>query len=388
MEFSTNKRSWVEINLSHYQYNIKQLKKFILPNTEILQVVKADAYGHGAVEISKKAISLGIKFLGVASPNEGLQLREKGINAPIMVLSPSFDYEIDNILDYNLVPTVSTYSFAKELARRGKKIKVHINVDTGMGRSGFYYKSAKDMVEKIYSLPNIEVDGVFSHFAASDDDPDFSKMQKERLINLTKNLTFHPKYIHIANSSALFSTNLQGTNLVRLGLMSYGSYLCFQDKVDLKPVLSFKTRIVQIKTAQKGDSIGYNRKFIAKRQIRYAILPIGYADGYNILLSSKGSAQINGNICPILGKVSMDMIAVDITDTHAKEKDVAIMQGWQDNALKPENISPLFGGSTYEICCMAGRRSTKYFFDSGKLIAVYAHLEREKLKTERHTFKL
>ena len=369
-------RSWVEINLSHYEHNIGQLAGLMPAGASFLQVVKADAYGHGAVEIAKKAISLGIDFFGVASTREGIQLRSGGIKSPILILSPCFDFEIKDIFKYNFIPSVSTFDFAKKLSAFGKPINIHINVDTGMGRSGFYFDGARGEIEKIHALANIEVQGIFSHFAASDDDSSFTNEQNQKFKELLGKLTFKPKYLHIANSHALFSADLAGTDLVRVGLLSFGASLAKQSKVNLLPVLSFRTKIIQIKTARKGDTIGYNRTFVADKNMQYAILPIGYADGYNYLLGNSGVVLVGKHICKILGKVSMDMIAVDVSGTRSKVGDRTTLLGWQHRALSPQNIASSFGGSPYELCCNAGRRSTRFFFDGGRLKSVHTHLER------------
>ena len=377
-------RSWMEISLSNYQYNIYSIQKLLPRGCKILQVVKADAYGHGAVEIAKKAVSLGINFFGVANVMEGIQLRKNKIYNPILVLSPNFNYEIPDILEYNLIPTISTMEFAKKLSDsvKNNKIAVHINIDTGFGRSGFYLdkkNKLKNTIEQIYKLPNLSVEGIFSHFAASDDDVKFTKIQTERFKSFLNTLSFVPEYIHISNGCGIFSSDLEGFNLVRVGLISYGAPIAFQKEIKLKPVMSFKTKIIQIKGAEIGDSIGYNRTYIAKKRIKYAILPIGYADGYNFFLSGKGVVLINGSICNIIGRVSMDMIAVDITPIQAQCGDTVTLVGWENKNIFPQEVANLFGGSVYEILCNAGKRSTKFFFEHQKLLSVYAHQRRDKL---------
>ncbi len=371
---NNNDRSWVEINLDNFEYNVKNLKKFF-EDKKYLQIVKADAYGHGDYQIATKAIELGADFLGVANYQEALLLRFQKIDIPILILSPSLDNEIIPIVNYDLIPSVQSYDFAKKLneyAKIQKKVpKIHINVDTGMGRSGFYYNDALNEIEKIKKLKNIEIEGIFSHFAASENDTDYTNFQYKRYIDLLKNLSFKPKFTHILNSSGVVNFKENLTNLVRLGLLSYGVYTdkIIQEKIRLKTVMSFFTKISHIKTAYKGESIGYNRTFIADKKIKYAILPVGYADGYDFLLSSKGKVFYKDTLCPVLGKVSMDMIAIDISAVeNAKVGDTVQLLGDKDYRITPESLASYYNGSAYELLCQIGRRAKRYYIDDKSII--------------------
>ena len=374
-----NDRSWTEIDLTNYKNNIKELKKFFHPQAEFMQIVKADAYGHGAFQIAKKAIECGAVSLGVANLQEGLLLRYQGINIPIVILSPSLENEIGQILENDLIPTISTLDFAEKLNKSGK-CKIHINIDTGMGRSGFHFDDAIKSINKILNFKNIEIDGIFSHFSSVEDDPDFTQLQSDRFEEILSKLYLKPKYIHISNSSGVVTFPNKYTNLVRLGLLSYGIYSNteMKDKVSLKPVMTFKSHITQIKNAKKADSIGYNRTFIVPKDMNYAVLPVGYADGYDFLLSNKGKVVIKNQVCNIVGKISMDMIAVDISKVvNPKVGNEAVLLGNTNENITAENLTSLYGGLSYELLSQIGRRAKRYYKENGKIIDSSPLLRRE-----------
>ena len=375
---SFDNRTWLEIDLSNYKHNIRELKKFYPANCGFMQIVKADAYGHGALQIAQKAIEEKAEFLGVANLNEGIYLRKNHIKIPILILSPSFYFEIDDILHYNLIPSISDYEFAQKFSQKLKKQKypIHINIDTGMGRSGFHYSQALENVEKIAKLDNLQIEGIFSHLACAEEKDNFYNQEQENKLKIIIEKIKNPlKYVHIANSAGCINLKGNFTNLVRIGLMSFGIYACkeFENILNLKPVMQVKTRIVQIKKANIGDCIGYNCTYKAKQNMQYALLPIGYADGYNYLLANKGFVLVNDKICPVIGKVSMDLTAIDISFANAKIGDVVSILG---DKIRIENLVKEYDGSFYEFACHIGKRATKYFFDEGKIISTYSPLNR------------
>lgn len=386
-----NERSWTEINLSHFERNLNELKKFISAGTDFMQIVKADAYGHGAFEISRKAILCGATSLGVANVQEGMLLRYQGIDTPILILSPSLESEIELIMENELIPTISYLEFAQTLDKKAmKKIGIHINIDTGMGRSGIQYKQALATISKIRQLPNLKIEGIFSHFSAAENDADYSKLQSERFKGILDELDIKPRYVHIANSSGVITSKDDYSNLVRLGLLSYGVYTdpSLKNKIKLIPVMTFKSRIGQIKTAEKGESIGYNRTYTAPGKMKYAILPVGYADGYDFMLSNKGKVLIKNKLCDVIGKVSMDMIAVDVTHVNANVEDEVVLLGNEHDAIKAENLTSLYNGSSYEILCQVGRRAKRYYYENGKMIASSPLLRRDFVSSDYSDDKL
>ncbi|MDP8202376.1 MAG: alanine racemase [Candidatus Tenebribacter burtonii] len=365
-----NDRSWTEIDLTNFKDNIDELKKFFHPQANFMQIVKADAYGHGAFQISRKAIECGAVSLGVANMQEGLLLRYQGIKIPIVILSPSMENEIEQILENDLIPTISTFDFAEKLNKSGK-CKIHINIDTGMGRSGFNYKIALENINEIKKLENLEIDGIFSHFSSAEEDPEFTKLQSDRFEKILSKFDYLPKFIHISNSSGVITFPNKFTNLVRLGLLSYGIYSNteMKNKVKLKPVMTFKSCITQIKNAKKGDSIGYNRTYIASDNMKYAILPVGYADGYDFLLSNRSKVILKNKVCKIVGKISMDMTAIDVSKVaEAKVGDEVVLLGDDDENITAENLTSLYNGLSYELLSQIGRRAKRYYKENDKII--------------------
>lgn len=375
-------RSWTEIDLTNFRANIRALRAFLPEKTCFMQIVKADGYGHGAYEIARTACDEGAALLGVANSGEGSILRYRGIDQPILVLSPSLESEIPEILEYGLIPTIPDTEFARTLSKSvASPVRVHVNIDTGMGRSGLHYRSAKDKIAEIASLRNIKIEGIYSHFSSAEVDHDYTMLQQERfeqvLGEVLPILPEPPKWIHISASAGVVTlpgdglSGLRGsaTPLVRLGLLTYGIYPheSLRKQIALLPVMRFKTVISQIRTVHDGESVGYNRTFISTGETRYAILPVGYADGYDFLLSGRGKVRIRDRYCPVLGRVSMDMTAVDVTALpDVQVGDEAVLLG-ESPELAAETITARYGGSPYEILCQIGRRAQRLYYENGEL---------------------
>ncbi len=371
-------RSWTVITLDNFRYNITQLKKFLKPDVELMQIVKADAYGHGSVEIARESEKLGIKWLGVANLDEGVLLRLEQINSRILILSPSFPDEIEDIINYDLTPSISSIKFAQELnmfaIQNEKIIKVHINFDTGMGRAGFLWNQVNEVVSELKKLKNIQIEGVFSHLSMSENkESEFSSIQVQRFDSVLlqfKSAGINPEIIHFENSAALVNFPNSQYNMVRIGLLSYGIYTdeTLHSKIKLLPVMTFKSKIVLIKEFPDEFGISYNKTYITHKPTRTAILPIGYGDGYNFLLSNLGKVIINGKMCPILGRVTMDMIVVDISDVEdAKIGDEVTLLGNNGNlTISAEELSGLYKGLSYETVCNLGRRAQRIFIKENK----------------------
>lgn len=373
-------RSWIEIDLSNFEHNFNELKRHLAPETKIMQIVKADAYGHGAYQIARKAIASGATFLGVANAQEGLLLRYQNIEKPILILSPSLKHEISIILEHELIPTISDLQFAKDLNDQAQKpVPVHINIDTGIGRSGVEFHKSEEFISQIAKMKNLIVQGVFSHFSSAENDTAFTRLQTERFEKIIHSLKTKPKFIHLANSSGILSANCRLTNSVRSGLLSYGVYADQKqkDQIKLKPVMSFKSRISQIKIAEKGSFIGYNKTYKAEKKLQYAIVPIGYADGYDFLLSNRGKVFINGTICDVIGKISMDMTAIDVSNVKCDIGDEVLLLGGKNSEIPVENLTSLYNGSSYELLCQLGRRAKRYYYENDKLIASSPLLRRD-----------
>lgn len=367
-----NERSWVEINLAALQHNLSFLKSRMAPGQSFLMIVKADGYGHGAYEISRVALEAGAVYLGVANPEEGKLLRIQGCKAPILVLSPCLEQEINIILENDLCPSVSTLSFAKALnqaaGERGICQSIHLKVDTGMHRSGELFFSFSDFFKHLRKFEHLHIEGIFSHFAASETDKEFSRLQEERFDALIASLPTKPQYIHLSNSNAVVNGLGKSCNLVRLGILAYGVDTSGQN-LPLEPVMTFKAILSQAKSISPGESIGYNRSWIASQPTRYGILPIGYADGYDFLLGNNAVVALHGKLASVLGRISMDMITIDLGSApSAKVGDVVTLLGSGEDAIKAENIAARYNGSPYELLCQIGRRAKRYYYYGNKLL--------------------
>ena len=380
-------RSWVEVDLDHFAANWKEMKRLVGPDVKILQVVKADAYGHGAIEISHVALKNGAAMLGVANADEGVQLRVSGVTAPILILSPSITSEIDDIIKYNITPSVSDLNFALELQKKSKKADVrtpiHVEVDTGMGRGGTIHHEAFKMIRHIMDLPNLTMEGVFTHFSSSEVMDDYNWMQGSLFKVLLETLEkegIDVSMKHMANSGAILNFPEFHFDMVRPGLMSYGIYPSPETKAkaDLAPVMCFKTRVVLVKEFPKGYSIGYGRSYMTEKQTKIATIPVGYGDGYGRILSNLGEALIRGSRALVVGKVSMDMCTLDVTHIPdcAIGDEVVLMGRQGKECITADDLADRVNTISYEILCALGKRAPRIFIHKGKADTVEPRLRR------------
>lgn len=379
-EIYQKERSWVEIDLSALKCNLEYLKSHLSSNQQFLMIVKADAYGHGAAEVSRIAIECGAVYLGVANPEEGKLLRVQNCNAPILVLSSSLVSEIDTIIRYQLCPSVSELSFAEELnsmaARHKKQVNVHIKIDTGMHRSGAAEEAALELFHAIDKLSNVKIDGIFSHFASSEADSEFCLLQEQRFNAFLSQLPYLPRYVHLDNSNGVVNHFGTKCNLVRLGILAYGVDTSGK-ALPLKPVMTFKACLSQVKAIKQGESVGYNRTWIAKQDGSYAIIPIGYADGYDFLLSNSGVVMLSSShqdcvsnySCKVIGRISMDMISIDVSSVpNPCIGDVVTLVGSGFPEIRAESLVANYGGNPYELICQIGRRARRHYYLNGKML--------------------
>jgi alanine racemase len=360
-----------EINLSAFEFNFNQVKKLVGGKTKIMAVVKANGYGHGAVEISKVAVSLGADYLAVAIPEEGIELRENHINLPILVFGPPFESQIELFFKYDLIPTIVTFECAEKFnsfaEKFGRKIRCHIKIDTGMGRVGVNYKNAVEFVKKVfYEFKNLHIEGIYTHFATSDErDKSFAYLQFERFIEVVKEIESSGIKIplkHCANSGAILDMPETYLDMVRPGVMLYGYYPSLEvlNKIELKPVMTLKSKISFLKEVEPGTSISYGRRFISKEKTKIATIPIGYADGYSRALTNLGKVEINNKIFPVVGTVTMDQIMVDVgLDTEVKVGDDVILFGSKN--LTAWDVAGWLGTIPYEICCKVSSRVPRVY---------------------------
>ncbi len=334
----------VEINLDSISHNLKVVRQ-LTSNKPIIAVVKADAYGHGDVYVSRRLVKEGVECLAVAFSGEAERLRASGINIPILVL---FDSDIEDIFKYDLIPAIGNKKIAKALSReavrKGKKIPVHIKVDTGMGRTGFFGDNIANDILEIANLKGINIEGIFSHFSDIDiDDLTYAKSQIERFHIIKKKLQssgLKINFYHMANSAAIATLPESYLNAVRPGLILYGYTSMKKSRnndnteLDLKPAMSVKTNILELRRIPAKTSISYGRTFITRRDSLIGVIPVGYADGLLRSLSNRGEVIVNDNFAPIVGRICMDVAMIDLTEVKGvKEGDEVILLGKQKNKI-------------------------------------------------------
>ena len=361
-----------EVDLRALEFNYRQIQKRIPEGVEFLAVVKADAYGHGAIPVSLKLEKLGVDYLGVAIPEEGVELRRGGVKTPILVLGGIFGKEVDQIFRFRLTPVIfrkdSLKLLSREAERRKRKVKVHLKVDTGMGRLGVPLSLWPNFLKEVKRFPSIEVEGFLSHFSMTNEEEAFTREQWRRFeeaVDMAKGMGISCKYLHMANSATITTFPSFSGNLVRPGIMLYGSYPnpLFQGLISLKPVMTLKTRIHFLKSVPPGTRISYGGTFKTKRESLIATLPIGYADGYSHHLSNHGEVLIHGKRAPVVGKVCMDFIMVDVTHIpRVSVGDEVILMGRQGREqITAEEIAEKINSISYEVLCLIGKRVPRIY---------------------------
>lgn len=355
--------AWLEINLTNLQYNIKQIQDKVGPNVKMMPVIKANGYG---TYINQRLDVINqFEIVAVANVDEGVYLRQIGYEKEIFVLNQPYESEIKKIIDYNIVVGISSYEFAKKLAETGKKVKVHVEIGTGMGRTGVHPYKIENYLKALGS--NIIVEGIYTHFSSADIDDEYSKKQLEsfnKALVKAKGILGDIKFIHAAASNALLNYPDARFNLVRPGIILYG-YPGEDDtfeKIDLKPIAKLKAKIVFLKDVPPKTSIGYGRSYITSRETKVANVPIGYADGFRRDFSNGWEILIKGKKAPIIGKVCMDSFMVDVTDIDNVEvgDEVTI---WDNKNITLEQLAEKCGTINYELLCTVGARIPRVFID-------------------------
>ncbi len=369
--------AWVEVNLSNLDYNIKQIRKKIGADKEIIGVIKADAYGHGAPACAQVLRDNGVTIFAVATLREAVTLREHGAKEEIIILGLTPDFYVDTLAEYDLTPVVCSLDNAKVIdkaaASSGKTLDALLAIDTGMGRIGYLadeFQAALPEIKGMCELKNFRLKGLFSHMATADAaDKSFSHLQEEkynRFYNyLEENGIKLPKRT-LANSASIMEIPDVYFDAVRPGIILYGCYPSHEvikENLDIKPVMSVKAAIVHLKDVPVGFSCGYGRKFIAERPSKIATLALGYADGYPRPYSAQANVIVNGVICPVAGNICMDQCMVDVTDVpDVKINDEVIVMGSDGtNTILADDIADATGTINYEITCAFGQRLPKVY---------------------------
>jgi len=367
-----------EINLDNLAHNLKCFRSQVKKNTALMAVVKADAYGHGIGKVAKCALAHGATWLGVAYAEEGVTLRKSGISAPILVMSAPFADQAGLYFEHNLIPTIFTGEiarcFSKLAAKKETSINIHVKVDTGMGRIGIFpHTDAVFFLEYLQTLPNLEVQGIFTHFATADEkDKSFAEKQLERFNQVITGLRqkdLCPPMVHAANSAATLEMPKAWFNMVRIGISMYGHYPSEEvnkNTIHLKPLMTLKSRVSHLKEVPPGTPISYGRTYVTDKNSLVASIPLGYGDGYSRLLSNKAHVLIRGKRFPIIGRVCMDQFLVDVSkDPNIKTGDEVVLFGKQEQEeISVEEIAGMLGTINYEVLCAVGKRVPRVYIDS------------------------
>ena len=373
--------SWVEIRLDQIVHNVQAIKKWIGQNVRLLAVVKANGYGLGAIAASWACLEGGADILGVGSPQEGIELREGGIQTDLLVLGGCFKDQTDLIAQYDLIQCVQNQEILHSLENAGKKhnkkIRVHIKVDTGMGRLGIYPEDVPKLWEMISGCHHIHVEGIFSHLATSEKlDKTFAQYQIRRFQELRDRFSkknIHVPLWHLCNSGGTIHFPEAHYDMVRCGLMMYGVYPSREMMHPLKisPVMSWKSRIVAVKTIPKGGSVSYGRNWIAEKEEKIGVIPLGYHDGYSKRMTHHAKVIVRNQKVPTIGDICMDNTMVLLSDVpNVRVEDEVVLLGKQGNLeITAEEMAVWNQSISYETLCTIGRRVPRIYFWENQQIA-------------------
>jgi len=370
---ANNNRAVACIDLSILEENYKTIKAKVSPETGILCVVKADAYGHGAVEVCRRIEPIGISYLGVATIVEAVDLRANGINSPILVMSGIMPWDdISVFLQQNVTPVVYELSGLTKLCSMAKSfsnpLKIHLKFDTGMGRLGFMLDDASLVINHLAGADNIQLEGLMSHFSSSEirDAHGIGQINTfKKIIEIFLKKGYQPAIIHMANSGAIINYPEAHFTMVRTGISLYGSHSSreLRDLLPTRQVMKFVSRIALIREFPEGFPLSYGRTFVTSKNTRVAYIPVGYADGYPRALSNKGSVLIRDKRCDVIGRVCMDWFLVDVTDYgHINVNDEVVLLGESiTDCITADEIAEISGTIPYEILCKISKRVTRIY---------------------------
>ncbi|MFH1453226.1 MAG: alanine racemase [Armatimonadota bacterium] len=372
--------SWVEINLDALEHNYNQIKK-ITNGQMILPIVKADAYGHGVIRVCRKLENLGVKTVAVATLSEARQLSNSKINMDVLILLAGLPRQAETIVKYGFIQTVSSYQMAQALSeeavKQNKTCRVHIKIDTGMNRLGFYPHEAVDAVKKIRNLKNIKIEGIYSHFSSSFiDDKDYTMLQWSRFDNILKELEklgIEIEYKHISNSASIVDAAFIKLNMVRPGIMLYGLYPTqkLKNVISVEPILRLKAKLISVKKITADSHVSYGMTYTASKKSSLAVVPVGYADGYSRRLSHNISVTIKDKKYPVIGNICMDQIIVDITKgKNFKIGEEVTLIGGGANETSIDEIAQKTNTINYEITCGINKRLPKVYIENNEITAV------------------
>jgi alanine racemase len=358
--------AWLEIDLAALEANAASLRSRLAPDTQVMAIIKADAYGHGAPAVAKSLLATGVSRFGVATVFEAEQLRQSGIAAPILILGPLLPSQLDSALGLEAEVMVSSVQGALELAaaagKRAMRAKAHVKIDTGMGRVGLQPEDAVALLRQWENLGPLDLAGVCTHFAAAEDDATFTGAQLQRFRHVLAEMDWvQPPLRHTANSGGTLRHPESHYDAVRPGIALYGASRVAGSPD--RPVMSLRARLTLIKDVPAGGSLGYGRTFWVKAPMRVGIVPIGYADGLPRQLSNKHHVLVGGRKCPLVGTISMDQCLVDLTGMDAQPGDEVVLLGDQgDERITAHDWGDNLGSISYEILCRLGSSRLARFY--------------------------
>jgi alanine racemase len=351
--------TWVEVDAQAIQANIRSLRRPLDPRVRFMAVVKAEAYGHGALGVATSALGAGADCFGVATPYEGQLLRAAKIDSPIIILSPTLPVQAPAIVENRLVPSITSLETARaiaQLAPAGDPVPVHVKVNTGMNRSGVEREDAVEFLRALRAVDGIEIEGIFSHFYGADDPdraPAYAQFEKfDALLRELRTLGLRPPIAHISNSAAIIDMPEMSLDMVRAGLAIYGMYPSdfVSRRIKLAPALVWKSRVVETRRIEAGEPVSYSATWIAERSTTVALMPVGYADGFRRALSNRGEVLIRGRRCRVAGRVCMDLTVLDCGDEPVEIGDEIVLIGRQgDDEISAERMAETLGTNNYEV---------------------------------------
>ena len=377
--------SWAEIDLDAIAHNVQGLKKYVGPDVLVGAVLKGDAYGHGAVEVAKVVLENGGDWIVVNRSNEGVELRQAGIEAPMLVLGYTLPQEAERLVRWNLQPTVSNMlqieALSSAAGRKGTSMDVHLKLDTGLGRQGILPPEAVDFATAVAKTPHINIVGMYSHFAVADEGEEdsvaYTRRQFEIFMDTREDLIqagFEIPLYHVCNTAATLNLPEMHLDMVRCGSAVEGAYpsLAVKKSVDLRPAMSLKSHVARVKVLPPGTAVSYGRTYTTSAPTKIALVPVGFGDGYRRDLSNRGTVLIRGQRAPIVGRVCMDQCMADVTHIPDVElHDEVVLIGSQgDECITGAEIGELLGTSPFEIMTGFAPRIPRVYVRNGETVAV------------------
>lgn len=384
-----SKRTWAEIDLNALEYNFNNIKSKLSKDTKLLCVLKADAYGHGAEFLVKEYEKIGADWYGVSNIDEAMQLRNSGAKKPILIFGYTDPDMAEFLYKYDISQALFSHEYAVELYKRCKKsnfkLKVHLKIDTGMSRIGFFSQTDEDIKKSIAeikeiseNMPLLDFEGIFTHFSVADDitnNREYTLKQFENFTNLIKGLESEGISIslkHCCNSGGIISFPQMHLDMVRAGVILYGLYPSeeLKDKIDLKPVMQLKTVISQVKTIPAGTSVSYGRTFKSQKEMKIASASIGYADGYSLRFSNNAELIVCKKRAHVIGRVCMDQLMIDVSEVPGvKEGSKVTVFGYDDNEfISVDELAERIGTINYEVVCLIGKRVPRIYYKNGEIV--------------------